>query len=111
MIYDCSRALQICIWKRSSSAWDISWMEPNWFQQTNGNHELKDGDIINLNKDCRLDINGRVSIKDNTYELFRYGNDVENIKLIINIVPIPDPINENERMLREEFSKKRINNI
>ena len=113
MIHDCSRAWGITIWYKTESFnenkeknWYICSHEPSWFRPIPGPpwYLINDGDEININKDCRMDIGGRVFIKGNEYILWKYGGD---IKIKINIVPYPQPKDEMEKQLWKEFDRIR----
>ena len=88
---DCLKATKICLWKRDDfdgcvdkkKKWCISSMEPSWFIVCGWPwYELKNGDEIDINKNCQIDISDRVIIHDDMFLLVDY--DGEDVRIKIN---------------------------
>ena len=89
MIHDCSQAHKVCLWYRkdekfSEKEWKLCSMVPTWFIICG--HPwvtLKDGDVLLINKECDLDTNGRIIIRENLYLLVDYRK--EDIRVTIDV--------------------------
>ena len=77
MKYDCSKATKICIWyKKEEKQWTLVSMEPSWYIVCGRTpYILQNEDEININKECKIDINHRVIINGDIYILFQYGKE------------------------------------
>ena len=112
MIHSYPKANKICIWYRKpekgdTKIWELSPMEPTWWAVVGWPwYQLNNGDEIEINKECDVDFSGRVIIKDGIHILVRYSDD-EDVKVKINIVPRPEPENESEKLLWEEYDRRR----
>ena len=89
MTHDYPKATKICIWYRTPEdeghkRWMISPMEPTWWHVVGWAwYPLDNGDEININKGCTIDISGRLIIKNDNWIFVHYGED-DDVKVKIN---------------------------
>lgn len=91
MKHNCLKATKICLWRRDDfdgcvdkkKKWCICPMEPSWYIVCGWAwYELKNGDEIDINKNCQIDMSGRIIIRDDMFLLVDY--DGEDVRIKIN---------------------------
>ncbi len=95
MKHDCLKATKICIWKRNdyegstdnkTLKWCLSSMIPCWCIVCGYPwYELKTDDEIDINKNCKIDLSGRVIIEGDKFILIDHNSDKDVILKINRI--------------------------
>lgn len=121
MKYDYTNASKICIWRGSEpwgdtqkKYWFLSLIERNpiWLCHIRYPVKINNGDEIDINEDCKIDINGRVIIKNDEYLLIRYDCDVDFMIKINKILKVDKQKTEYQKIMEEmDILNKRLSSL